>query len=181
MVLGITATLSSTYRFETALRTDERVRFMDEIVSGVQVIKMYTWEIPFAKLIAFSRKMELKIVRKTSHLRAIHMTFILYTTRLALFCTMLSIAIFYGPDQITAAKVFMISSYFSVIAMTTSQRFVRAVTEVSESLVAIQRVQNFLQLDEKKTKSIDHIKNDSIDKIKVIVTLQSNRLLSSFS
>lgn len=97
---------------------------MDEIISGVQVIKMYAWEIPFAKLVSTAREMELKIVRKTSYVRGLYMTFMLFTTRMAVFCTMLAIALLYGADKITADKVFVISSYFSIIAFTMSQLFV---------------------------------------------------------
>lgn len=129
---------------------------MDEIISGVQVIKMYSWQKPFANLVSMARKMELKIIRKTSFVRALYMTFMLFTTRAAVFCTMLAIVLLYGSDQITADKVFVISSYFSIIAMTMSQLFVRGVAEIAEALVALKRLQNFLELDEKQTKQIDN-------------------------
>lgn len=121
---------------------------MDEIISGVQVIKMYAWEMPFTKLITWARKMELKEVRKTSYIRALYMTFVLFTTRMAIFCTMLAIALLYGSDQITAAKIFVVSAYFGIIAHAMSQMFVRVIAEVAEALVAFRRLQNFLELDE---------------------------------
>lgn len=129
---------------------------MDEIISGVQVIKMYAWEGPFTKLITFARKMELKIVQKTSYVRALYMTFLLFTTRMALFCAMLAIALLYGTDQLTADKIFVVSAYFAMIAHTMSQMFVRGVAEIAEALVAFKRLQSFLELDEKAVEVIDH-------------------------
>nr|CAD7398177.1 unnamed protein product [Timema poppensis] len=51
------ARLTAKYRLQTAYKTDERVRLMDEIITGVRVIKMYAWERPFASMIRWARKM----------------------------------------------------------------------------------------------------------------------------
>ena len=72
---------------------------------------------------------------------------------------MLSIALIQGSDQITASKIFVISSYYAIISQTMSQMFVRGVAEIAEVLVALKRLQNFLELDEKKIESISADKN----------------------
>ncbi len=38
-------------RDETAVLTDDRIRMMNEVISGIRVIKMYGWEKPFAALV----------------------------------------------------------------------------------------------------------------------------------
>lgn len=48
--------LSSSLLLTTALRTDDRVSLMNEIIQGIQVIKMNVWEKSFAKKIDLSRK-----------------------------------------------------------------------------------------------------------------------------
>lgn len=167
---GYTGKLSSKYRNQTANRTDERVRFMDEIIAGIQVIKMYAWERPFTKLVAIARKIELKVIRKSAYIRALYMTFALFTTRMALFCTMLSIVILYGQENITAARIFVISSYFNVVSQTMSQMFVRGIAEIAEGLVAFKRLQNFLDYDEKSAAySKNHDVNDIINSEEVSI------------
>lgn len=146
---GYVGKLSAIFRFQTALRADERIRFMDEIISGVQVIKMYAWEIPFAKSVALTRSSELKAVLKNAYVRAIYMTFNLFTTRMALFCTVLSVVLMYGSEHITVAKVFKVSYIFTTLSMAMSQSFVRGFAELAETLVAFKRLQMFLEYEEK--------------------------------
>lgn len=44
------------YRSRNAKRSDERVRVMNEIIQGIQVIKMYAWEKSFATIVDEIRK-----------------------------------------------------------------------------------------------------------------------------
>ncbi|XP_031631875.1 multidrug resistance-associated protein 4-like isoform X2 [Contarinia nasturtii] len=136
-------------RFETAMRTDERVRFMDEIVSGIQVIKMYNWEKPFEGLIATARRLELKVILKNIYVRAFNLTVFLFSNRIALFFTVLSVIWLYGRENMTVSKLFMTAYLFNVISYSINLHFIRSVSVVSEGFVAIKRLQTFLDYKEK--------------------------------
>lgn len=53
---GVMGRLFQAVRRKTAVLTDNRIRIMSEIIAGMRVIKMYTWELPFAKLVDQCRK-----------------------------------------------------------------------------------------------------------------------------
>uniref|UniRef100_A0A182JGX3 Uncharacterized protein n=1 Tax=Anopheles atroparvus TaxID=41427 RepID=A0A182JGX3_ANOAO len=141
-----TGKLTSRFRLRTALKTDERIRLMDEIIAGIGVIKMYAWERSFAKLISHARRKELKEVLKSGYMRAIYMTFQLFTTRASVLGVMLA---FIALDEdITAAKVFVAASYLSNVSYTMAGLFGRGIAELGEGLVATRRLQKFLEYDE---------------------------------
>lgn len=147
--------LSSKFRRLIALRTDERVRLVNEVISGIQVIKMYAWEKPFTALIRVARVKELYQLRKTALVRAIFMTSHLCTTRLSLLVSILAVAM--AGTRISSDKVFVFLSYFNVISWAVSGMFVRGCAELSESYTSIQRIQKFL-LNEEYT-SVPSVEN----------------------
>lgn len=108
---------------------------------------MYAWEKPFSKLILMARKLELKVVKKNAYVRGLYMTFLLFTTRMALFATMLTMALTNEP--ITAANIFVVTAYFNILSQTMSQMFVRGFAEIAEVLVALGRLRAFLMYEEK--------------------------------
>nr|CAD7442940.1 unnamed protein product [Timema bartmani] len=167
-VLGVLATLLfiplqgyigkkiASRRLRSAIRTDERVRLMNEIISGIQVIKMYTWEIPFSKVVADARKNEIHEIRITSYLRAIMYSFQMFTTRLTLFFTLLMYVLL-GND-ITAEKackhslslsiVFVVASFFNIMKLSMTDFFPRGIANAAEGIVSIKRIQTFLSYEE---------------------------------
>ncbi|XP_058800224.1 ATP-binding cassette subfamily C member 4-like [Phymastichus coffea] len=151
---GYLGKLSSKFRLQTALKTDERVRLMDEIISGVQVIKMYAWEKPFCAFVELARRLELSVVRKSSYLRGIYMTFNLFTTRAALFGTLITMML--RGQELNADKVFVYMSYFNMMSITMTSYFVRGIAELAESSVAVNRLQHFLLYEEFETANVSN-------------------------
>ncbi|XP_063224304.1 ATP-binding cassette sub-family C member 4-like [Bacillus rossius redtenbacheri] len=160
-VIGVVATLSfiplqafigkkiGPLRLRSALRTDERVRLMNEIISGIQVIKLYTWEIPFAKLVARARLNEIHQIKLVSYLRAVMTSFEGFTTRLTLFITILCYILM--GNSVTAEKVFVVSSYFTILRMSMTRNFPQAISTTAETIVSIKRIQKFLLYEELET------------------------------
>nr|CAD7575625.1 unnamed protein product [Timema californicum] len=140
------ARLTAKYRLQTAYKTDERVRLMDEIITGVRVIKMYAWERPFASMIRWARKYEINIIRRTSYLRGISMSLYLCISRITIFSVMVSLVLLGEP--LTSNKVFMYAAYLNVISFLVTNLFVRAITEAAETLVSVRRLKDFLLQEE---------------------------------
>lgn len=133
---------TSVLRLKTALRTDERVRLMNEILSGIQVIKMYTWEKPFADLVAKARKREIKQIRATSYIRGVLTSFIMFTTRICLFCSILAYVLAY--NVISAKQVFVVTSFYNILRQTMTVFFPQGIAQVAEATISIKRLQNFM-------------------------------------
>ena len=49
-------TLMCFNRFLSAKKTDKRVRIMNEVITGIRVIKMYAWEYAFRRIVKALRK-----------------------------------------------------------------------------------------------------------------------------
>ncbi|XP_021915794.1 multidrug resistance-associated protein 4-like isoform X2 [Zootermopsis nevadensis] len=133
-------------RKKIAVRTDERMRLMTEIVSGIQVIKMYAWEKPFAKLVEIARLNEISKVTYSSYLRGFYLASIVYLERSTLFATLLTYVLL-GYD-ITPEKVFTLAQFYNNLNQTMAIYFPAAVEYKAESSVSIRRLEDLLLEEE---------------------------------
>ncbi|XP_020292124.1 probable multidrug resistance-associated protein lethal(2)03659 isoform X2 [Pseudomyrmex gracilis] len=133
-------------RLEISKRTEERVRLMSEIVSGIQVIKMYTWEKPFQELVDRARKYEIDILTLTSYKKGMTIATYIYTERTTLFLTVLTCVL--NDYSISADNVFSMALYFNILQLVTAIYFPIALELISETKASIKRIEEVLLLDE---------------------------------
>uniref|UniRef100_A0A8C4IMQ3 ATP binding cassette subfamily C member 4 (PEL blood group) n=1 Tax=Dicentrarchus labrax TaxID=13489 RepID=A0A8C4IMQ3_DICLA len=128
----------STLRAETAALTDDRIRTMNEVISGIRVIKMYGWEKPFAALVDEVRRMEISKIMKSSYLRGLNMASFFVASKIIIFVTV-CVYVLTG-NQLSASRVFMAVSLYGAVRLTITLFFPFAIEKVSESLISIRRI-----------------------------------------
>uniref|UniRef100_A0A182U8N1 ABC transmembrane type-1 domain-containing protein n=1 Tax=Anopheles melas TaxID=34690 RepID=A0A182U8N1_9DIPT len=147
VVLAWLGKKAAIYRLKTANRTDRRIQFMNEIIQGIQVIKMYAWEDSFSRMVDRIRRKEVNGIRGTLFIRAGLLSFNL-VSRVAIFLSLVAYVL-YG-NVFTAKKVFIVTSYFNWLYSSMLHFWPLALTSVHEGLVSIRRIQDFLLLEERK-------------------------------
>lgn len=138
--------LFSKFRSKTAALTDSRIRTMNEVVSGIRIIKMYAWEKPFAALIADVRSKEISKVMKSSYLRGLNMASFFCASKIIIFITF-TLYVLLG-NTISASRVFVTVSLYSSVRLTVTLFFPSAIEKLFECRVSVRRIQEFLLLDE---------------------------------
>lgn len=65
-------------RMKLARCIDTRVSIMNELIENIRMIKMYVWEMPFEKVVANARRIEINQIRYLSYINGISMTSIAF-------------------------------------------------------------------------------------------------------
>ncbi|XP_044044179.1 multidrug resistance-associated protein 4 isoform X2 [Siniperca chuatsi] len=138
--------LFSKFRSKTAVLTDKRIRTMNEVVSGIRIIKMYAWENPFAALVSEVRRKEISKIMKSSYLRGLNMASFFCASKIIVFITF-TLYVLLG-NTISASRVFVTVSLYTAVRLTVTLFFPSAIEKLFECRVSIRRIQEFLMLDE---------------------------------
>ena len=118
---------------------------MNGIIQGIKVIKMYAWEYSFAEMIQKSRKAEIQIIQRAGFYKAINEVFNFTSAKIIMVSFLL--VLFLNGKVLRAEDAFLTLAFFNVFRTSVSI-IARGIQTVSEALISIKRVQDFLQLEE---------------------------------
>lgn len=134
-------------RLRTAEKTDARIKIMSEVINGIQVIKMYAWEIPFQTVVGQKRADELKEVKTATLLRTVFIGFMVFTERSALFFTVLTYVLL---GNVMSANVFYpLQQFMSAAQVNITLILPLVLSFTAELMVSLGRVEEFLSLQDR--------------------------------
>ncbi|CAL7944629.1 unnamed protein product [Xylocopa violacea] len=125
-----------------AQKTDNRLRLMNQIIAGIEIIKMYVWEIPYSLLVEKARRKEVNVMKKYSIFEQMGLTFSIYVPRISLFITILTYVL--TGSYIDAEKVFMITAFYTILRGSMTFGFPLSIHQLAEGAVSVKRIEKFL-------------------------------------
>lgn len=143
MYLG---TRTSAIQLKAAERTDNRIRMVNEIISAIQVLKMYAWEQPFEQMVTHAREKEMNTIRQGQYIRGFDFARRIVLSRVAIFLSLVGYVIL--GKVFTPEIAFMITAYYNVLLAAMSIYVPSAIIQTAQFLTSIRRVEQFMQSEE---------------------------------
>ncbi|PIO32590.1 hypothetical protein AB205_0204560 [Aquarana catesbeiana] len=121
---------------------DARVKLVTELLSGMRVVKFYTWEEHFARQLTILRRKELRSLRAIKLLDAVCVY--LWAALPVLVCIITFVTYVLLGNQLTAAKVFTTLALVGMLILPLNN-FPWVLNGVLEAKVSLDRIQSFLE------------------------------------
>uniref|UniRef100_A0A452UGV2 Multidrug resistance-associated protein 1 n=1 Tax=Ursus maritimus TaxID=29073 RepID=A0A452UGV2_URSMA len=126
---------------------DSRIKLMSEILAGIKVLKLYTWEPSFSEKVEGIREDELRLLRKSAYLQAIS-TFTWVCTPFLVTLTTLGVYVSVDPNNVLdAEKAFVSVSLFNILKIPLNM-LPQLISSLIQTSVSLKRIQHFLSQDE---------------------------------
>ncbi|CAM9244868.1 unnamed protein product, partial [Ectocarpus fasciculatus] len=143
---GIMLNLINITRKKKMVDTDYRVKLMNEVLSGIRVIKYYAWEAAFKEKIEAVRLLEARNLRRIAYISAVGFALLFFSTPI-----ILPIIIFYSyimlGNNLTASTAFTTIALFNMLLMPFAF-LPYGIVQYLQSRVSVQRISAYLQSNE---------------------------------
>ncbi|KRJ97649.1 uncharacterized protein Dyak_GE18601, isoform D [Drosophila yakuba] len=154
-VNGVIASRIKTYQIRQMKYKDERVKLMNEVLSGIKVLKLYAWEPSFEKQVLDIRDKEIATLRSTAYLNA--GTSFLWSCApfLVSLVTFATYVLTSEANQLSVEKVLVSINLFDLMKLPLTILPMLSV-DIAETQVSVNRINKFLNSEELDPNSVLH-------------------------
>ncbi|XP_033149992.1 LOW QUALITY PROTEIN: multidrug resistance-associated protein 1 [Drosophila busckii] len=152
---GVIASRIKTYQIRQMKYKDERVKLMNEVLSGIKVLKLYAWEPSFEKQVLDIRDKEIATLRSTAYLNA--STSFLWSCApfLVSLVTFATYVLIDENNVLDAQKTFVSLSLFNILRFPLTM-LPMMITNLVQTQVSVKRINKFLNSEELDPNNVQH-------------------------
>lgn len=137
----LTKSKESTSKF-----TDERLKVLNQALTGVRLMKINGWESIFIDIIEGIREKEVAALLYTNIMRGLNEAIFFAMPIMIAAFTFITYTRLGGT--LTTSKIFIVLTYFNIVQFSMSKFFSMSIASVTECYVAIKRIERLLLLNE---------------------------------
>ncbi|XP_028844499.1 ATP-binding cassette sub-family C member 2 [Denticeps clupeoides] len=140
---GLLATKSRDFQMQNMKFKDKRLKIMNEILSGIKILKLFAWEPSFKSQIQEIREEELKVMRKFAYLSSVS-TFIFSCAPALVSLASFAVYVSVSPDNVLdAQKAFTSISLFNILRFPLAM-LPMLIASMVQTTVSKKRLEKFL-------------------------------------
>uniref|UniRef100_A0AAG5CWY7 ABC-type glutathione-S-conjugate transporter n=1 Tax=Anopheles atroparvus TaxID=41427 RepID=A0AAG5CWY7_ANOAO len=159
-VNGVIANMMKTLQIKQMKNKDERVKLMNEVLSGIKVLKLYAWEPSFEQQILKIRDKEVKVLKHAAYLNA-GTSFIWscapFLVSLVTFATYVLVD---EKNVLNASTAFVSLSLFNILRFPLSM-LPMLISNMVQTSVSVKRINKFLNQEELDPDNVQHDEKES--------------------
>ncbi|XP_058124357.1 multidrug resistance-associated protein 1 isoform X3 [Anopheles coustani] len=159
-VNGVIANMMKTLQIKQMKNKDERVKLMNEVLSGIKVLKLYAWEPSFEQQILKIRDKEVKVLKQAAYLNA-GTSFIWscapFLVSLVTFATYVLVD---EKNVLNASTAFVSLSLFNILRFPLSM-LPMLISNMVQTSVSVKRINKFLNQEELDPDNVQHDEKES--------------------
>lgn len=145
-------------RQRTAKATDARVRAITEIFAGMMTVKAFNWETPFIDSVKQLRASEATHILLGQRIKGINLAIFFAAPALT---SMITFIVFWALDnRMEIGTIYSVMALLNALRLAIGKKFTRAMETAPEALVAIERIQSFLNVREPNRQDVDWMAGD---------------------
>ncbi|KAL0267499.1 UNVERIFIED_CONTAM: hypothetical protein PYX00_009752 [Menopon gallinae] len=152
---GFLASKMRIFQIQQMKYKDERVKMMNEILSGIKVIKLYAWEPSFEDQILKIRSKEVKVLKKIAYFNAGSSFIWSCAPFLVSLVTFATYVLSDENNVLDAKKAFVSLSLFNILRFPLSM-LPMMLSSVIQAMVSVKRINKFMNSSELDPNNVTH-------------------------